>query len=98
MRQSDVKIGFVGVGRMGANMARRLKDQGETIVAVYDQDRATAASLAGELGCEATASPARLAELSSIVFTVVSDDTAMRHIFSATGTESLSATPRTGSS
>ncbi|MEK9141744.1 MAG: NAD(P)-dependent oxidoreductase [Nitrospirota bacterium] len=89
MRPSDVKIGFVGVGRMGANMARRLKDQGETIVAVYDQDRATATSLAGELGCEATTSPARLAELSSVIFTVVSDDTAMRHIFSATGTESL---------
>ena len=89
MKQSDPKIGFVGVGRMGANMARRLKDQGETIGAVYDQDRATATSLAGELGCEATASPARLAELSSIIFTVVSDDTAMRHIFSTTGTESL---------
>ena len=89
MRQSDVKIGFVGVGRMGANMARRLKDQGETIVAVYDQDRATATSLALELSCEATASPARVAELASIIFTVVSDDAAMRHIFSSTGTESL---------
>ena len=89
MRPSDVKIGFVGVGRMGANMARRLKDQGETIVAVYDQDRATATNLAEELDCEATTSPARLAELSSVIFTVVSDDTAMRHIFSATGTESL---------
>ena len=54
-----------------------------------DQDRARATSLAGELGCEATASQARLAELSSIIFTVVSDDTAMRHIFSATDTESL---------
>ncbi|MEP6891394.1 MAG: NAD(P)-binding domain-containing protein, partial [Nitrospirota bacterium] len=89
IRQSDPKIGFVGVGRMGANMARRLKDQGETIVAVYDQDRATATSLAEELGCEATASTARLAELASIIFTVVSDDAAMRHIFSTTGTESL---------
>ncbi len=89
MRQSDVKIGFVGVGRMGANMARRLNDQGETIVAVYDQDRAAAAGLSIELGCEATASPARVAELSSIIFTVVSDDAAMRQIFSATGAESL---------
>ena len=89
MRQSDPKIGFVGVGRMGANMARRLKGQGETIVAVYDQDCATATSLALELSCEATASPARVAELASIIFTVVSDDAAMRHIFSATGTESL---------
>ena len=89
MRQSDSKIGFVGVGRMGANMARRLKDQGETIIAVYDLDCTAAAGLALELGCEATASPARVAELASIIFTVVSDDTAMRHIFSATGAESL---------
>ena len=29
-------IGFVGVGRMGSNMARRLRDQGYTIGATYD--------------------------------------------------------------
>ncbi len=74
---------------MGANMARRLKDRGETIVAVYDRDRATATGLATELGCEAAASPARVAELASIIFTVVSDDDAMRQIFSATGSENL---------
>jgi 3-hydroxyisobutyrate dehydrogenase-like beta-hydroxyacid dehydrogenase len=74
---------------MGANMARRLKDQGETIVAVYDLDLATATDLASELGCEAAASPARVAELANIVFTVVTDDAAMRQIFSTVGTESL---------
>ena len=30
------KVGFVGVGRMGANMARRLKDCGYDVSAVYD--------------------------------------------------------------
>ena len=89
MSQSDAKIGFVGVGRMGANMARRLKDRGETIVALYDRDRASATSLAAELGCEAAVSPARVAELAAIIFTVVSDDAAMRQIFSATDKESL---------
>ena len=74
---------------MGANMARRLRDQQETIVAVYDRDRATATDLATELGCEAAATPARVAELAGIIFTVVSDDAAMRQIFSATDTESL---------
>jgi 3-hydroxyisobutyrate dehydrogenase-like beta-hydroxyacid dehydrogenase len=74
---------------MGANMARRLKDRGETIVAVYDRDPAPATGLATELGCEAAASPARVAELASIIFTVVSDDDAMRQIFSTTGSESL---------
>jgi 3-hydroxyisobutyrate dehydrogenase len=89
MKQSDVKIGFVGVGRMGANMARRLKDQGETIVAVYDQDRATTTGLASELGCKAAATPAHVAGLANIIFTIVPDDSAMRQIFSATGAESL---------
>jgi 3-hydroxyisobutyrate dehydrogenase len=89
MRQSDLRIGFVGVGRMGANMARRLNDQRETVVAVYDTNHATATDLAIELGCEAAANLARVAELASTIFTVVSDDTAMRQIFSATGTTSL---------
>ena len=88
MRQS-ARIGFVGVGRMGANMARRLRDQQETIVTLYDRDRATATDLATELGCEAAATPARVAELAGIIFTVVSDDAAMHQIFSATDTESL---------
>jgi 3-hydroxyisobutyrate dehydrogenase len=89
MSQSDTKIGFVGVGRMGANMAKRLRDRGETIVALYDRDRASATSLASELGCEAAASPARVGELADVIFTVVSDDAAMRQIFSTTDTESL---------
>jgi 3-hydroxyisobutyrate dehydrogenase len=89
MRQADSRIGFVGVGRMGANMARRLRDHQETIAAVYDRDCATATDLATELGCEAAATPARVAELAGIILTVVSDDAAMRQIFSATATESL---------
>ncbi len=89
MNQSNSRIGFVGVGRMGANMARRLRDQQETIVAVYDTDRATAIDLATELGCEAAATLARVAELADVIFTVVSDDAAMRKIFSAADSESL---------
>ncbi len=89
MGQPDSRIGFVGVGRMGANMARRLKDREETIVAVYDRDQALATGLATELGCEAAASAARVAELAGIIFTVVSDDSAMREIFSTTSAENL---------
>ena len=84
-----MQIGIYGLGKMGANMARHLRDQQETIVAVYDRNHATATDLATELGCEAAATPARVAELAGIIFTVVSDDAAMRQIFSATDTESL---------
>jgi 3-hydroxyisobutyrate dehydrogenase len=89
MRQSDLRIGFVGVGRMGANMARRLRDRQETIIAVYDKNRTVTTDVAAELGCEAAATPARIAELAHIIFTVVSDDASMDQIFSATDTESL---------
>ena len=44
------RIGFVGVGRMGANMARRLKDVGYNVTAVYDINTKGAAELAAELG------------------------------------------------
>src|SRR5690606_33441279 len=37
------KIAFVGVGRMGANMARRLKDCGYAVTAVYDVHAPSAA-------------------------------------------------------
>ena len=75
------KIGVVGVGRMGANMARRLKDVGYTVAAVYDARPEAALALAQELGCEACVTLARVTALSDVVLTVVTDDKAMRHIF-----------------
>ena len=81
MSQSELRVGVVGVGRMGANMTRRLKDQEYSIVAIYDIDRARAETLAGEIGCEAAPTPARVAGLANTVLTVVSDDGAMRQIY-----------------
>ena len=75
------KIGFVGVGRMGANMARRLKDQGFTVAAVYDARGKVAKEIAAELGAEACKNVARVTELSDVIITVVSDDKAMYDIF-----------------
>ncbi len=79
------KIGFVGVGRMGANMARRLKEQGCEIAAVYDVNRGMAASLAAELGAAAVEELRQVTKLSEAVITVVSDDKAMKEIFGAGG-------------
>ena len=83
------RIGFVGVGRMGSNMARRLKDKGYNITAVQDRHALLAKSLAQELSCEVAATPFRVAELSEVVLTVVTDDAAMDEIFSETGPSSL---------
>jgi 3-hydroxyisobutyrate dehydrogenase len=75
------RIGFVGVGRMGANMARRLKDVGYAVTAVYDVRSEAADKLAGEIGAEACRSLARVTELSDVVITVVTDDKAMERVF-----------------
>jgi 3-hydroxyisobutyrate dehydrogenase-like beta-hydroxyacid dehydrogenase len=77
------KIGFVGVGRMGGNMARRLKDVGYPVAAVYDVRAEAAQSLAAEIGAEACAKLARVTALSDVVITVVTDDNAMRKIFAS---------------
>ena len=76
------KIGFVGVGRMGLNMARRLKEEGCEIAAVYDINTAAAQAAAQELGCEACAKLRQVTKLSGVIFTVVTDDAAMKKIFS----------------
>jgi 3-hydroxyisobutyrate dehydrogenase len=75
------KIGFVGVGRMGANMARRLKDVGYPIAAVYDVRADAAKALAQEFGAEATTKLARVTELSDVIVTVVTDDKAQLAVF-----------------
>lgn len=85
------RIGFVGVGRMGANMARRLNEQGYRIAAVHDRHAGSSETLAREVGSEQAASPARVAEISDIVITVVSDDAAMREIYSERDPASLMA-------
>jgi 3-hydroxyisobutyrate dehydrogenase-like beta-hydroxyacid dehydrogenase len=74
---------------MGANMARRLQDQGEKLVSVYDVDQARTREVASELHCNAATTPADVAKLADTVFTVVSDDAAMRTIYSAENETSL---------
>jgi 3-hydroxyisobutyrate dehydrogenase len=76
------KIGVVGVGRMGANMARRLQECGLPVVAVFDAQTDAARSLARELGCVAAAELKQVTVLAEVILTVVSDDRAMERIYS----------------
>lgn len=78
-----MNIAFVGVGRMGANMARRLQDRGFHITALFDAQRAAATELAQELGSFASQSLGEVTAAADAIITVVSDDAAMRQIFSA---------------
>jgi len=87
-----MNIGFVGVGRMGANMARRLKDRGYHVTTLFDVNRAAATSLAEELGCAACPTLGDVTAGADVIFTIVTDDAAMREIFS--GADSLLANAR----
>jgi 3-hydroxyisobutyrate dehydrogenase len=66
---------------MGANMARRLKDQGFPVVAVHDINPEAAGALARELGAEACADLKQVTRLSDVIITVVTDDKAMKQIY-----------------
>src|ERR1700761_7910535 len=80
---SSTTIGVVGVGRMGANMARRLAEKGFSVTAVYDVRREAATELAKELKCDAPEKLADVTAKASVILTVVSDDKAMRDVFTA---------------
>jgi 3-hydroxyisobutyrate dehydrogenase-like beta-hydroxyacid dehydrogenase len=79
---NSLRMGIVGVGRMGASMARRLKDLGYVIGGVYDVRAESADQLAAELGCPAHRSLAAVTASADVILTVVTDDAAMRGIFS----------------
>lgn len=79
--KKNTRIGFVGVGRMGANMARRLNDCGYEITAVNDVNEAQAAELAAEIGATNCTRLQEVTALADIIFTVIPNDQAMRQIF-----------------
>jgi 3-hydroxyisobutyrate dehydrogenase len=84
-KKSGTTIGVVGVGRMGANIARRLKEVGYSVTAVYDVRPEAARSLAAELKSKAAAKLAEVTAAADYIITVVTDDQAMLSIFAKSG-------------
>lgn len=81
----DQRIGVVGLGRMGANMARRLKDCGYRVTVVFDVVAELAGTMADELGAKAAGSLPEVTAEADVILTVVTDDAAMRGIFASGG-------------
>jgi 3-hydroxyisobutyrate dehydrogenase len=77
----DKPIGVIGLGRMGANMARCLKDKGYTVSAVFDIRPEVTQDLAGELGTKAADKLAAVTANADVILTVVTDDAAMNAIY-----------------
>ncbi len=70
---------------MGANMARRLKDCGYPVTAVYDIHTSSAQALAAEIGATACTSLAAVTAAADVIFTVVTDDAAQLAVFAESG-------------
>jgi len=70
---------------MGANMARRLKEAGHGVSAVFDVRREVAVELALELGCSAPETLKEVTASADVILTVVTDNAAMHGIFSRQG-------------
>ena len=79
------RLGFAGVGRMGASMALHLHDLGYEVAAVYDTDERLAREVAAGVKARPPRTLAEVTALSEAVITVVSDDAAMDRIFALEG-------------
>ena len=66
---------------MGANMARHLNDLNYNITAVYDVNRTAAKEIGEEIGAKAYTKLADVTAAADIIFTVVTNDAAMKKIF-----------------
>jgi 3-hydroxyisobutyrate dehydrogenase-like beta-hydroxyacid dehydrogenase len=73
-----MKIAFIGLGRMGAGMARGLLRAGHELT-VYNRSREKADALAAD-GARVADSPAKTVTGADVVCTMVADDAALREV------------------
>jgi 3-hydroxyisobutyrate dehydrogenase-like beta-hydroxyacid dehydrogenase len=78
-----MKVGFIGLGRMGQVMARRILDAGHDL-AVYNRTPDKMKSLA-DLGAKAMSSIGEAARYGEGVFTMLADDVAVEAVVSEDG-------------
>jgi 3-hydroxyisobutyrate dehydrogenase-like beta-hydroxyacid dehydrogenase len=71
-------LGFVGLGAMGSRLARRLLDAHHPVVG-YNRTRSKAQALV-DAGMRLAGSPREVAETADVVFTMVTDDAALREV------------------
>ncbi len=73
------RIGFIGLGSMGSKIAGRLMAAGGYVPVVYNRTAEKAAAIVGR-GAKLAKSPKELAACSDVVFTVLSNDKAVRDV------------------
>jgi len=90
-------LAFIGLGKMGAGMARNLLRAGHTL-AIYNRSREKADALAAESpnenGLRVSTSPADACRDAEAVLTMVADDAALEHI--VFGSDGILSAPNRG--
>lgn len=79
------KIGIVGVGRMGSNMALRLHEVGFRVSIVHDVRPEAARQVARQTGASVARTLADVTALSDVILTVVGTDREMETLFAESG-------------
>jgi 3-hydroxyisobutyrate dehydrogenase len=92
MNLTTVTTGWIGLGNMGTPMARRLL-AASLPVTVFNRDPTKAEPLRAE-GATVAPSPAAVLDVAQVIFLMVSDDQAIRELF--TGEHGLLHAPATG--
>ncbi len=77
-RQNLYKVGFIGLGIMGLNMAKRILSAGYPL-SVYNRTISTAEPLIA-MGASLAKTPFDLAQASDVIITMVSDDPAIESV------------------
>ncbi len=79
---NTIKIGWIGLGKMGTPMSQRLINAGYAL-SVYNRSKEKEAGLKS-LGAKTASSPAELIQQTDVVILMVSDDQAIHDIFHGT--------------
>src|SRR5437879_12174716 len=77
--QTSKKLGWIGLGNMGSRIAKRLRNAGYPLI-VYNRDRSKSEDLISQ-GAEIAASPAELAASADVIFSCLSDGTAIQSVY-----------------
>lgn len=80
---SHAKVAFLGTGRMGSAMVRRIHDAGHRLL-LWNRDASKSRGLGEELDLEVAASPAEAAAGSDVVVSSLADDAALRDVYLGT--------------
>lgn len=74
------RVGFIGLGQMGARMANNLAKKGQKLV-VFDVVTESANNFAKESGAQIASSPKQVAEQASLVITMLPSSPHVRSVY-----------------